>query len=212
MRKLIFSLAFYLTSACLPSKITDFPIPLNSPPSTIIEPKVEQLPWAPVKKTKHLTTYLDQDLFKFSDEIIAAINAWNHALNGYIVISTNLISVKNIEGQSLTAVTENENNLTILLYDDPDKKYIDKYALAVVGEKTIHIIERYLKRDMVFKLIIHELGHCFGAQHNRNSLTMHPGYGDGYNTIDYYTMKSVADWQKIPIQDLNCATSPCTFR
>jgi hypothetical protein len=154
--------------------------------------------------------WMDGD-FGTADQVAIrdAVSAWNHALNGYVVLQ---VVDNNFRMEPSKIVLQVRQGGWLFLKIKEDNPIIP--APPVVGEKVVgftnmvggshlYIIRERLYNEDVFGIALHEMGHLLGASHRGDKL-MHPQYTRvRYQCVDKETMQQVAEYQHLDAEHLN---------
>lgn len=201
-KKLAFLLlSFFVFSACITTRVSNYTQTLPSPYTTIY------------KDVYIDTSFSDDD----KTEIETALNKWNYALNRSIyfnirnsdsTITINDIKyVNDIKGVLIIRV---DSSCTFKPEDTTDKYGVHRilgWANSIGGNKIFLVRDRISQTD-VSLIVMHELGHILGAEHINYKSLMYSQYTpDYYKCIDQATIKAVADYNKIDTKYLNYCTN-----
>jgi predicted Zn-dependent protease len=126
-----------------------------------------------------------------------AIENWNYALNGHIVLNyTDAeepdIIIKQVKSNNVIIPTQ----LTLAWVND-------------IGGNIIYVITDRINPDELIGTTLHELGHILGATHTTHEIEflsnlMYPQYISGkIPCVDFDAIKKVAEFQKIPFEGFN---------
>jgi hypothetical protein len=154
--------------------------------------------------------WIDGD-FGTADQVAIgdAVSAWNHALNGYVVLQ---VVDNNFRMEPSKIVLQVRQGGWLFLKIKGDNPIIP--VPPVVGEKVVgftnmiggthlYIIRERLYNEDVFGIALHEIGHLLGAGHKGDKL-MHPQYTRvRYQCVDKETMQQVAEYQHLDAEHLN---------
>lgn len=138
-----------------------------------------------------------------------AIQKWNYAMNGYIVlkvVDTNF----DMEVDKITKQVSENGWLFMKIKSDnkmiPDQKEKGYWTIGFtekLGGNHMYLVRDRLGNDDIFGVTLHEIGHLMGADHVGTRL-MYPHYTRaGFQCIDYDTIKAVAKWQDLDASNLN---------
>lgn len=157
------------------------------------------------------TTFSTMDKTAIDD----AINAWNYVLNGYIILKVESWDF-NMEVEVLKDVIYRHglvimkvasSNSIIPTQNNSESKTL-AWANDIGGTKIWVVRDRFYQPD-TFPIMLHELGHIFGADHekevpeNKNFL-MYPKYERGrWNCVDGRAMEKAANYHLLPPERLN---------
>lgn len=132
-----------------------------------------------------------------------AIRQWNYALNGRVRIM--VMGTFDMEPEIISKVVSG-SGWVIMRVDGSNPLVVDSKTLAwvnSVGGNRMWIIRERLSNPMVLGVVMHEIGHLLGAEHD-NIYLMSPYYQwENTRCIDYATIKLVARARKIPVKELN---------
>jgi hypothetical protein len=163
---------------------------------------------------KTINVWIDKD-FGEGDQIAIddAIVQWNYALNGYVKI--NVVSTKfDMEPEIIRTVLNGGGWLILKIHtgnpmidDGPTENGKPKfYTLAwanMVGGNRIYVIRDRLQNTWMTGVMLHEIGHLLGAEHDDVYL-MQPHYNwEDYRCVDFEALKRVAAYQHLPMGRLN---------
>lgn len=137
-----------------------------------------------------------------------AINAWNYALNGFIVLK---VVDTEFDMEIPKIVEQVRDNGWLFMKINSDNSMV---PVLKDGFRTIGFCERvggnhlYLVRDRMFNsdvygVTMHEIGHLLGAEHKGDRL-MYPHFTRArFQCVDSTTIEQVATWNHIPVDRLN---------
>lgn len=151
------------------------------------------------------------------DQIDQAIAEWNMVFNGQIVLQTNpsinrlealhkLVEAERV-GIGWVIISSNEEMLMAEgIIEEGDGILAFVYHLG--GHLITVVRDRVGSRD--FKIIMmHEMGHLFGANHVNTISLMAPRYGsDQVDCIDKITVAQVAKFNRLSFDTLNYCLTP----
>jgi len=145
-------------------------------------------------------------------EIDKAVDAWNFAMNGYVVlkvVDTNFdMEVPKIvdqvnRGGWLFMKIDSTNKM---IPDRKEKGYWTIGFVERVGGSHMYLVRDRLGNDDVFGVTLHEIGHLMGSPHVGRRL-MYPHYSRArFQCIDYATQVKVAAHFEVPLGGLNYCT------
>lgn len=164
-----------------------------------------------VKVGRVIPIWIDRE---FTDgersSIDQAIDRWNYGLNGsmklvvrsreFSMLTSEILDVLENEGWIILRVSE--SNSEVKLVDGVPSKLTLAWVDSVGGYK-VSVVHERVRSEWLFGVMLHELGHLLGADHNSEHL-MGP-YFDirEYSCIDYAAMRLVSEYQHINMVDLN---------
>ena len=160
---------------------------------------------------REISIWIDGD-FGAADQVSLqnAIDQWNFALNGYLVLQVKSTNFKMETYPMLEAQAGRGWLILKINHDNPIVAFHDRpgiMTLAMVdsiGGNTLYLIRDRIPNDMVTGLVMHEMGHLLGARHLEGEDLMTPLYkADDYRCIDYLTVRQVAVAQHLPVENLN---------
>jgi hypothetical protein len=134
----------------------------------------------------------------FSKEELIEINnsllEWNITFNGARVLSVVNWSLEHTD-KNFSIITKNKDLLILRI---SSTELGDKYLPGLIGfvspsygGKTVYLISDLINADTIFGVLLHELGHVFGASHSDSGL-MQPLYSKEDTTcVDYWTALQV---------------------
>lgn len=164
----------------------------------------------PATPSKVIPVWIDED-FGNADQIAIndAIDQWNYALNGYIkliVVSTHF----NMENDVLQQVNRGDGWLILRItarsyyvVDDTAHGHMTLAFANKIGGNQIYVVRDRIPNEWMTGLLLHEIGHLLGAQHDEKDL-MKPVYDleDG-RCIDADTLRQVAAYQHLRLDKLS---------
>lgn len=140
----------------------------------------------------------------------AAISSWNYALNGYIkfAVITNYYHIPanphegSANSDGLLIMKINAANPPVPIPEHPARVWA---FCDDIGGHRIFVIRNRMENDQVGGVILHELGHILGARHvYGDDHLMFRYYSENGNAcIDYNAIQQVANYNHIPIDNLN---------
>lgn len=137
-----------------------------------------------------------------------AINSWNYALNGFVVLK---VVDEEFDMEIPKIVEQVKDNGWLFMKINSDNSMV---PILKDGFRTIGFCERvggnhlYLVRDRMFNsdvygVTMHEIGHLLGAEHKGDRL-MYPHFTRArFQCVDEVTIGQVATWNHIPVDRLN---------
>ena len=117
----------------------------------------------------------------------AAVEGWDHALNQW---------------KHLIAVDGKQETCTYWVHEVTEVLEEDKHALAwasSLGGREISMRKGWYEHD-VTGILLHELGHAFGAQHVPGTLMNATYWRHGFICPDATTVAQVAAWNKVSLE------------
>lgn len=120
-------------------------------------------------------------------EAAAAVNGWNKALNRW---------------KQLTVIVGRDSSCRYVVHEVDPGSSDDPATLAwtsAIGEGDISMVKGKYERDTM-GILMHELGHAFGAQHVPGTLMNATWFRHGYSCPDVATVAQVAAWNKVDIR------------
>jgi len=140
-----------------------------------------------------------------------AINQWNYAMNGYVVLKVvdtsfdmevDKITKQVAEGGWLFMKIDSSNKI-VPDHKDKDKGYWTIGFTEKLGGSHMYLVRDRLRNEDVFGVTLHEIGHLMGSDHVGERL-MYPHYGRArFQCIDQETIKAVAKWWDLNYGVLN---------
>lgn len=159
---------------------------------------VEHAPPPAYTLTDTIPVYVDKD---FSDankrEIKAALDEWNHSLNGYDTFTITDDSF-DIQESVLEQVETSDQGVLILAVtaDQAESLGGGDGTLAWVNQAGGHQLFVIVDRvgDRLHNVLLHELGHTLGLEHTQvRGTLMNPYYSHGIGCIDELTMRQLTE-------------------
>jgi len=142
-------------------------------------------------------------------EINGAVDRWNYALNGYIVLR---VVDTHFNMEPLKIQEQIEKNGWLFMKIDSKTSFTPPigekgfYSIGFVervGGNHLYLIRDRLGNNEVFGVTLHEIGHLLGSPHVGDRL-MSPHFSVAKNQcIDFLTLKAVALWFHLPLNRLN---------
>jgi hypothetical protein len=142
-------------------------------------------------------------------EIDNAINAWNYAMNGYVVLQP--VDWEFNKEIPKVVASVRDNGWLFMKIDSASKMVPEASAEGYkttgftesVSGNHLYIIRDRLQNEDVFGVVLHEIGHLMGSNHVGDRL-MSPHYSRvRFQCIDLATVTAVAEAWKIPVSHLN---------
>lgn len=145
-------------------------------------------------------------------EIDKAIDAWNFAMNGYVVLKV----VDTQFDMEVPKIVEQVNkggwlflktdSTSKMVPSQNEKGYWTIGFVEQVGGHHLYLVRDRISNEDVFGITMHEIGHLMGSPHTGNRL-MYPHYSRArFQCVDYATQVKVASYFDVPLSGLNyCA-------
>lgn len=154
--------------------------------------------------------WIDKD-FGEADKVAIddAIRAWNYAMNGYIKLDVVDMSF-DMEIDKIVRQVNSGGWLFMKIRSDskliPTQKTPGYWTIGFteqLGGHHLYLVRDRLANEDVFGVTLHEIGHLMGSDHVGDRL-MYPHYSRArFQSIDYVTITAVANYFKLPVEDLN---------
>ena len=152
--------------------------------------------------------------FDNQDVIIinAAIAQWNYALNGWLHL--HIVGYVFVDDAELTKYHSgwlfvkalSTDKLTIMHDKEQKPGYHALGFVNDIGGNQLFIIRERLDNEQVLGILLHEIGHLLGAQHDEAGLMVQYYNEIDYQCIDENTIKEIAVHEKLPVATLNYCT------
>lgn len=156
-----------------------------------------------------IQVWVDKNFDSGDQERIAkSVEAWNFALNGHIKIE--IVDTQfDMEVDKIVAQVKSNGWLIMKINSDstliptPEKGFSVIGFTERVGGNHMWLVRDRLGYSSIYGVTLHEIGHLMGSDHVGQRL-MYPHYSQArFQCIDFETIKSVANWNNLPIGDLN---------
>lgn len=145
-------------------------------------------------------------------EIDKAVDAWNFAMNGYVVLKVvdthfdmevpKIVDQVNRGGWLFMRITSDSK----MVPAQNEKGYWTIGFVERIGGHHLYLVRDRLGNDDVFGVTLHEIGHLMGSPHTGRRL-MYPHYTRArFRCIDYASMKKVSEFFDIDLAGLNYCT------
>jgi hypothetical protein len=145
-------------------------------------------------------------------EIDKAIDAWNFAMNGYVILKV----VDTHFDMEVSKIVEQVNkggwlfmkvdSTNKMIPPQDEKGYWTIGFTEQLGGHHMYLVRDRIGNDDVFGITMHEIGHLMGSPHVGQRL-MYPHYTRArFQCIDYATQVKVAKFFDIPLEGLNYCT------
>lgn len=142
-----------------------------------------------------------------------AVNQWNYVLNSNIVLK--IVDFEFDDEENKVDVQQKQNGWLILkinsksnLIPPHEKGYWNIAFVNSIGGNYMYLVRDRLSNAAITGVAMHEMGHLLGAKHDNEGLMFrHYSLGE-YQCADYDAVKEVADYQHIPIENLNYCINP----
>lgn len=140
-------------------------------------------------------------------EILKAINEWNVALNGQLVLQVVDLDFDMEPDKIEQAFRENG----ILILSVPSygsvMRFVDDGNLAGkvdgIGGHTVYLLNDRITKNNAFAVALHEIGHVLGSEHTETGL-MHPRYSPSRTyCVDKLAIQNVAAFYGLDVKRLN---------
>jgi hypothetical protein len=143
-----------------------------------------------------------------------AIKQWNFALNGYVVLNVETYKYdmepepirRSMRGEGWIVLKIDSANPMVDPLDrsnSGEKKFYTLAWVNAIGGNRMFVVRDRLSNAWVEGVVMHEIGHLLGAEHD-NVYLMQPHYNwEDYRCVDYEALKRVATYQVIPMSQLN---------
>lgn len=186
--------------------------------------KSVQSPSISDRERKVYPVYIDRS---FKDQhlstIKSVISEWNSVLNGNMVIE---VIEQNIDNEDLDELerlikkTKQEREGLVILNLKHDDDLISgiveetdgtlAFVNGIGGRANIMVvIEDRIGRKNFHKILLHEFGHAFGANHTNAQSLMYPYYsGSQIDCVDKITAAQVANYHGFSIRTMNYCITP----
>lgn len=180
----------------------------------------------PIQNNQHqriYPIYIDKSFPEEQMTVVkSAIKEWNNVLNGNMVIE---IVSEDLDGQDMVElvriakkVTQEREGLIILnlehdddlisgVVEETDGTLAFVNALGNRANLMVVVKDRIGKKNL-HKILLHEFGHAFGANHTNAQSLMYPYYsGVQMDCVDKITVAQVANYHGFNFKSMNyCAT------
>lgn len=133
-----------------------------------------------------------------------AINGWNAALNGYVVIHVRSYEF-DMEPSLLKKIVNSDNGWVILKIDSKNPILGTNHpnTLAFVndiGGHSMWVIRDRIRGSWMKGIMLHEIGHLLGSKHTSKYLMQPYFKWELYQCVDYETLRNVVEAQHIPLK------------
>lgn len=139
-------------------------------------------------------------------ELIAAINEWNVALNGQMVLTV-YTDRFNMEDKSISYIYNSKGVmlLSVSHLGNP-MLHLDVNTIAITSHigtgHEIYFLKEKMENHSVRKVALHEIGHFLGAHHKAGLMQLEYNE-ENYNCIDYDAVSQVANYNELNINQMN---------
>lgn len=146
-------------------------------------------------------------------KLLRAIEEWNYVLNGHIRFDVDPVSL-GAAAQQATVTTRNPNTWTISHGEGQAQRRGSADVAAATlalpsGGGVMILFDDAIGHADLGNIVMHELGHVLGLQHDRTSRLMSVNYlGDRQGCIDEATVRTLAALRGLPIDELNWCSLP----
>jgi hypothetical protein len=138
-------------------------------------------------------------------EIQKALDQWNFALNGSLILD--IADYNALVDEKTFKYTEETHGILFLRIDSHNNLIPGRTTLAFnyphVGGNYIYLIRDRMLNDAIKPVSMHELGHALGAEHTDGGLMNPYYYSYMYQCIDRIAAGEVAEYQHLPLGRLN---------
>lgn len=140
-----------------------------------------------------------------------AIGQWNYALNGQIILVVKSYKFNGEVSTILDALEQNGWLIMKINSNNVETSRIDNISgssktlawVDSVGGMRMWVVRDRLQNHYVTGVMLHEIGHLLGAEHD-NVYLMQPVFNwEEYRCVDYYTLANVAKYQHLKLQEMN---------
>ena len=160
-------------------------------------------------KPKVIWVWIDNNFDTFEKiSISEALWTWNNSLNGYIELRPILPygqpdrpEMPSDKDWVISKVKPGDNHLPAV---EAGHKVLG--AADMVGGHNMFLAPGAMEISDVYYVTLHEVGHLLGAEHRGEKL-MFPHFNKvKFHCTDYLTVQQIADYQNIPVRNLNYCT------
>lgn len=123
--------------------------------------------------------------------VYGAIEEWNHALDG--VMHMHLVTAQEPGGIEITRVDSFSSKLPL------DSRHYLAWTSEIGGHEVYVIRDRIEFGIRVYPIVMHELGHVFGAPDRETDGLMHGSFSPAdFECLDAHTTQAVASYLRLP--------------
>lgn len=158
---------------------------------------------------KEIPVYIDKDFGEMDRLAIDdAVRQWNFAMNGYVKIQVQpepfdmqIEIIRRCLSGGCWMVMKIDSNNPMSIDSSPESR---KLAwVNDIGGNRIYVIRDRIENKWMTGIMLHEMGHLLGAEHD-NVYLMRPHYNwEDYRCVDAAALKLVAEAQHLPFERLN---------
>ncbi len=147
-------------------------------------------------------------------KILNAVIVWNYVLNGFIRIDVDRINFGAPETNAHAAAKQMTDWIIVYAENEKSKPGAITEELASTermpnGGGLVLVSVGLLKRFSLENVILHELGHVLGLEHNPRSRLMSTDYVlDEQGCVDKVTVETLAKLKRLPVEELNWCVLP----
>jgi hypothetical protein len=160
---------------------------------------------------RYIPVYVDKDFGELDKLAIDdAVRQWNFAMNGYVKLEVQSqpfdmeidIIRKCLSGGCWMIMKIDSLNPMVGAVDPTPETRTLAWANDIGGNR-VYVIRDRIQNKWMTGIMLHEMGHLLGAQHD-NVYLMRPHFNwEDYRCVDYQALKLVAEAQHIPMEHLN---------
>lgn len=160
-----------------------------------------------------IPVYIDIKFCNSEKKLIKkAIDNWNDALNGYLVLKVVGLEFKETP-KAIDDIIKNKSYVILRAYssdeiikerDINDNENVIVGLANKLGGNVMHLVMDRLTEKDIMEITMHELGHLLGADHTDEKYLMSIIYNkERYKCVDLFTIKQVAEYWHLPIRRMN---------